>query len=251
VLTEYASFAFLAGKDVLIHPLAVSPGYRIPEADLSKLLSDCEAKRFSCIAYKAFMPLALGKTLYTNYYLVDALKEKYSDWLGGSYTWYIMKPRPTGTIGTANENVVYCSNLKPLTAHQDAWHYRNDGSHGGNTISLGGKFYAKGLGVNSNSILTYDVSGYKEFRTVIGLDDELDSLAPNYSSVIFKVYLDEKPVFESGVFYQNSPPQEINIPLGNSRIIKLLVSDASKGSPDGNLIWGDQADWADARLIKK
>ncbi len=250
VLSEYASFAFLAKKEVLIYPLTVSSAYHIPQTNLSQLLADCEKKRFSCIAYKSFMPLVIGDQLYNNYYLVETLKEKYSDWLGGSNTWYIMKPRIVPSTEIRERNFAYCSNLVPLSSHQDVGQYINDRTHGGNVISLGGKFYAKGIGVNSNSVINYNASGYKEFTAVIGLDDELDGLRPNYASIIFKAYLDDRIAFESGIFYQDTPPQEIHIPLNNAKVIRLVVTDAGNGSADGNLIWGDHADWADARLIK-
>jgi len=147
-------------------------------------------------------------------------------------------------------NEYYLSDMPFLGAKQDDGVLGLDITFQGHIISLGGKIYAKGLGTQSNSEVVYNVAGFKEFKAVIGLDDELHGLCPNYASVIFKVYLDDRLVFASPVFYQNTPLQEISIPLNNAKILKLVVTDAGRGAPDGNLIWGDHADWADAKLIK-
>ncbi|MDP2940827.1 MAG: NPCBM/NEW2 domain-containing protein [Candidatus Omnitrophota bacterium] len=147
-------------------------------------------------------------------------------------------------------NYAYLSDLAFVSAKQDDGVLARDRSYQGHILSLGGKMYDKGLGTQSNSEVTYHIAGFTEFRAVIGLDDELSGLYPNYASVIFKVYLDNKLAFESPVFYQATPSREIALPLNGAKGLRLVVTDAGSGSPDGNLIWGDHADWADAKLLK-
>ncbi|NQT46898.1 MAG: NPCBM/NEW2 domain-containing protein [Candidatus Omnitrophica bacterium] len=144
----------------------------------------------------------------------------------------------------------YLSDLKPISAKQDDGTLGFDKTYQRHIISLDGVAYEKGLGTQSNSEVIYNAEDFTEFKALIGLDDELDNIRPSFSSVVFKVYLDNVLVFESDIFYQDTPPQEINIPLKDAKKIKLVVTDAGHGSPDGNLLWGDHADWADVRFTK-
>lgn len=244
VLTEYASFAFLAGKKVLAYPLVLSPSYTTRETNKSQLLADCQAKKFYYIVYKVFMPGVFGPLLYENYYVYEILNDQ-----GGGCNWFILKPRVTHPA-EISESVVYLSDLKPISIKQDWGKLGLDESVRGNRLTTGNGIYSKGLGTHANSKIVYSVDGYKEFRAVIGVDGEESGLSPNYASVIFKVYLDDKLVFESPIFYQYMPSQDISIAINNAKIIKLIITDARKGSPDGNLICSDHADWANARFIK-
>ncbi len=145
---------------------------------------------------------------------------------------------------------VYLSDIQEVYSRQDESHVKKDFTFQGNIISLNNGVFEKGLGTNANSEIQYDVRVYKRFESWIGLDDELDMLFPNYASVVFKVLLDGKVVFESDVFRQESPPKFITVSLNNAHKMTLIVDDADTGSPEGNLIWGDHANWADAKLIK-
>ena len=147
-------------------------------------------------------------------------------------------------------DIFYLSDTRPLYYSQDYAVPKNDMTVGQAEISLGGTTYEKGVGTHANSIIEYNVSGFREFRAVIGADDEMAKVDPNYTSVRFSVYLDGKLAFTSNIFYRDTPQQEISIPLRGARELRLKVDDAGHGSPDGSFIWGDHADWADARLIK-
>ncbi|NQT46896.1 MAG: NPCBM/NEW2 domain-containing protein [Candidatus Omnitrophica bacterium] len=248
VLVEYASFAIKSGKKVLLQPHVVTVLYRSEKLNMEKLANDLKDAKFSYIIHKLFMKRATGKWLNENYYLSERLEEKYVS-VCGRGPWLIYKRKKF--VAEEGKNVFYLSDLRPIFAMQDTGTLGFDKTYQRKKIQLDGNEYAKGLGTHSNSEIIYSTKGnFSEFRATIGVDDELDKIKPNHASVIFKVYLDESPVFESGIFYQDTPPKEINISLRDTDKITLIVTDAGQGAPNGNLLWGDHADWAAARFIK-
>jgi hypothetical protein len=118
---------------------------------------------------------------------------------------------------------------------------RRDQAQGGGAISMRGKVYPKGLGVHAISSVTYDLNrGYKRFLCDIGVDDSAGELA----SVEFKVYVDGKLVYESGVLLRSSPVKTLDIDVLNARQIKLEVLAADNADIQ------DRANWANAKLVR-
>jgi hypothetical protein len=118
---------------------------------------------------------------------------------------------------------------------------RRDQSQSGGAISIGGKIYAKGLGVHSMSTLTFDLNrGYKRFLTDVGLDDSAGDLG----SVEFKVYADGKLVYESGVLRRTAGVKSIDIDVLN---VSKLVLEVTHGGDDDQL---DRANWANAKIVR-
>ncbi|WP_097026978.1 NPCBM/NEW2 domain-containing protein [Clostridium peptidivorans] len=63
-----------------------------------------------------------------------------------------------------------------------------------NQITLDGKVYATGIGTHANSEIVYNLNGqFSGFECVAGLDDETSE----FGSVIFKVYDDDKLLFQN------------------------------------------------------
>jgi len=149
-----------------------------------------------------------------------------------------------------SQDIFYLSDTRPLYYSQDHGLPQSDMTVDRAEISLGGTTYEKGIGTHANSILKYNVSGFAGFRAVIGADDEMAQVDPNYTSVRFSVYLDDRPVFVSKTFNRDTPPQEISIALKGAQELRLKVDDAGQGAPDGSFIWGDHADWANAYLVR-
>lgn len=118
---------------------------------------------------------------------------------------------------------------------------RRDQAQGGGAISIGGKVYAKGLGVHSLSKLTFDLNrGFKRFLCDIGLDDT----AGEHGDVEFKVYADGKLVYESGVLRRSAGVKTIDIDVLNVSKITLEVT---AGGDDDVL---DRANWANAKVVR-
>ncbi|MCK5578997.1 MAG: NPCBM/NEW2 domain-containing protein [Planctomycetes bacterium] len=169
-----------------------------------------------------------------------------------------------GHLYFKNTSCIYLSDLKPaavkeypsisvsstlITTSKSGksvpflWPMRRDKSvYWGQTISLKGKKYYKGLGVHANCDLTYNLnSGYRKFFAAVGLDDE----AGPGGSVSFFIYLDGKKRYDSGLIRWGDQPKEVNLDVSNIKEMKLVVTDG------GDYYILDRAAWAGARLIKE
>jgi glucose/arabinose dehydrogenase len=143
---------------------------------------------------------------------------------------------------------IYLSNLHETSATNGYGQFEKDKSNGeyypndGNTLTLNGVTFAKGLGVHAYSEITYNIAGqgYENFSATVGIDDEI--FGNICGTVIFKVYLDNSLAFQSAVLNQNSAPLPVNISVVGKSIVRLVVENAG----DGNC--GDHADWADAKF---
>ncbi len=140
----------------------------------------------------------------------------------------------------------FLSVLNPTSATNGWGSYERDKSNGesgpadGNTLTLNGTTYTKGLGVHANSDLTYNLGGqYSTFASDIGVDDE----AGNSGSVIFQVYLDGVKVYDSGVMTGSSATKQISFNTSGKSTLRLMVTDAGNGATF------DHGDWAGARLL--
>ncbi|MDP4094065.1 MAG: NPCBM/NEW2 domain-containing protein, partial [Bacillota bacterium] len=130
-------------------------------------------------------------------------------------------------------------------------------SVGLNNIRLGNFDYQKGLGVGSNSLITYHINGeYSRFTSFIGIDDEVSNttgyvningikmkLPKALGSVKFKVFTDGKLIYDSGIMTSNDVTKYIDLDVAGKQILTLAVEDCG----DGSLY--DHADWANPRLL--
>ncbi|MFG2825695.1 NPCBM/NEW2 domain-containing protein [Kitasatospora sp. NPDC048365] len=109
------------------------------------------------------------------------------------------------------------------------------GSGDGRTLTVNGTTYAKGLGTNATSRITYYLGGTcTNLSTDVGIDDEVG----NNGSAVFKVYADGTKVAESPVLTGAGPAARLSAPLGGALEVTLEVTDAG----DTNAY--DHADWA-------
>jgi hypothetical protein len=143
--------------------------------------------------------------------------------------------------------VQYLSDLEPAGYHHTpflglSWPWMRDRSVGGRTLRMGGRPFAKGLGVHSRSELTYDLAGeYRRFDATIGIDDETQRAG----SVIFRVLVDGQERWASPVVRGADPPRELDpIDLIGAKQLTLVVEFADRGDVQ------DHADWGDARIIR-
>ncbi len=108
--------------------------------------------------------------------------------------------------------------------------------------------YPRGLGAHANSELIYDLtkeglSGYDYFEAYIGVDQEMRN--NTNSSVTFEVWVDDKQLYGSDIFYGDSEHGTICIPIAGAKELKLITTDANIQT-----YWGDYSEWAMARLTK-
>jgi dienelactone hydrolase len=118
------------------------------------------------------------------------------------------------------------------------WRVLNDGGVEGKPISVGGKTYARGLGVHADSELRFPLNGrFAAFHVVPGPDDAHRGLLE------MKILVDGKAMFASGkVRSADFEAKRVTIPLVGARELTLVVTDAGDGKG------GDHACWADAYL---
>lgn len=161
-----------------------------------------------------------------------------------------------------NGAFVYVSDQQPEEVTQgfppeyafevDVWSWKKDRNVTGGALRLGGRVFAKGLGVHSRCALTYRLNGvYREFKAVIGLDDSTRYMGePGLGAVVFRVLLDgEKPAREypNGITQRKGQaPTEISVDVSNAQTITLVAD----YDPTSLHILG-RANWADAHLIKR
>ncbi|KJY80265.1 NPCBM/NEW2 domain-containing protein [Vibrio nigripulchritudo] len=111
----------------------------------------------------------------------------------------------------------------------------------GQPISVGGKQYAKGLGLHAESEVVYSLTGanFDMFSAVVGVDDGTGSKG----SVIFQVFVDGEMRYQSALLTGGSAPEQVSIPITSEDSVIRLVSGSG-----GDGIGHDWADWADAKF---
>jgi hypothetical protein len=145
-----------------------------------------------------------------------------------------------------SDRIAYLSAIDPATYDfqpflTTRWAYRRDHAVTGRPLSLGGQAYEHGLGMHSQSTLTYEIGKrFAQLAATIGIDDEVRPLG----SVVFRVLADGKEVFNSGNVTGHDAPRDILVPIQGAATVQLVVDFGE------NLDIGDHADWANIRLIK-
>jgi hypothetical protein len=144
---------------------------------------------------------------------------------------------------------VYLSDLKPKSYDHTPylglhWNYEMDHSVAGLPLRLGGSTFDKGIGLHSQSRLTFAFDRkYRRFESLVGLDDQTGQ----GGSVRIAVLADGKandigPVRELS---SSTGPRLLSIDITNAKELTLVV----EFGPGGDI--RDHVDWVDARLIKE
>lgn len=145
-----------------------------------------------------------------------------------------------------NGKLVYLSALKPTEVKytpylETSLPYKVDRAVSGRPLRLSGKVFNRGLGVHSKTELTYTLDGsYQSFASMVGVDDAV----VGGGSVVFRVFGDDKPLFESPIIRGGDPAVQVKLNLRGVLQLRLEVDYADDGDA------GDHADWADARLLR-
>ena len=134
----------------------------------------------------------------------------------------------------------WVSNLTPLSAVNGSGPLQIDTSTNGNTLSLNGNKYLKGLGAYAYSEVHYALGGAcTRFIATVGVDDEVPAGA---GSADFQVSADGVLLFDSGHMTGGSAGQAIDVNIAGRATLGLVVTDGGYGNGDSH------ADWANARV---
>jgi PKD repeat protein len=167
-----------------------------------------------------------------------------SEW--GKTVSYITTPINVGetivveATNPVNTGIMYLSDMN-WTSNTNESNTKKDFNTAGNLLFMAGaKSYEKGLGVVSNTEITYDISGlgYKSFITDVGIDDEVE----DQGSVTFEIWVDGVKAFDSGTMLGSSATKSMAVNIEGANTLKLVVTDAGDGSSN------DWADWGNAYL---
>jgi NPCBM/NEW2 domain/Melibiase/Alpha galactosidase C-terminal beta sandwich domain len=110
----------------------------------------------------------------------------------------------------------------------------------GKGLSVGGRAYASGIGMPTNSEMEFELTGtYDTFNALVGIDDEFN----NEGSVEFTVLGDGKELLRSSVKKADGARQ-VKVDVKNVRRLLLRV----KREGEGGRI---HADWLEARLSRQ
>jgi hypothetical protein len=140
----------------------------------------------------------------------------------------------------AARGFVWLSDQDPASIHQFG-NLQYDENFDQAPLTLNGQVYAHGLGTHAPSELSFDLDGkYRSFESDIGIDDRQRG---GPGSVIFKVLVDDRPVFTSYVLRAGAPHESVRVDLTGAKSLVLVVEDAGDGNHD------DHANWAGARLL--
>ncbi|PCJ61837.1 MAG: hypothetical protein COA79_05955 [Planctomycetota bacterium] len=142
--------------------------------------------------------------------------------------------------------VQYLSQLKPEVSKESSilapfQPYKMDKNCQGGRLSIGKRRFPWGIGVHSDSALTFSLrKKFKEFKAEIGID----AVVGKRGSVIFEVFGDGKSLYKSGVIKGGQSPKSIKAVVAGVDKLILKVTNA------GDLDIGDVANWVSARVIQ-
>ena len=108
----------------------------------------------------------------------------------------------------------------------------------GNALMLGGRRYPRGIGTHAPSEIACQLGGkFSRFFAFVGG-------AEARGTVVFRVFGDDKCLFDSGVMQGLRGTKVVNVPLEGVQRLRLVVTDAGDG------IGADMANWAVPRLLR-
>src|SRR5581483_1932300 len=128
----------------------------------------------------------------------------------------------------------------PINTRQTRGSIQSFTSAVGTPLVLGKTTYENGIGAHAVSFIEYPLDGqFEKFEVTVGVDGSTEGRG----SVIFRIYVDDKPRADSGVLNGFSKPQTLVVDkLAGARRLILSVMDAGDGNKH------DLANWVDGKL---
>jgi hypothetical protein len=149
-------------------------------------------------------------------------------------------------IHVRGSRIVYLTEREPIRAKYipyvgPAREYRRDRTVRGGMFRLAGQNFDRGLGMQSRTILAYDLKpDDRRFQALVGVDERAGPLG----SVVFRVLTDSQERFTSPPLSAVDPPRTVDIDLKGAKHLILIAEFGDRGDVR------DLADWVEARLIR-
>ncbi|CAM3899247.1 NPCBM/NEW2 domain-containing protein [Deinococcus frigens] len=163
---------------------------------------------------------------------------------GRTYDWASPSAASGLNAQALNAGQNYLSDLQWTSATNGWGPVERDRSNGeqdvrdGTTLRVGGRVFAKGLGVHANSEIRYALGGQcNTFSAFVGIDEEVRKLG----SAQFKVFGDGRLLFDSGVRRGSDLSLPVDVSVAGVRELRLSVS-------GGDNNYYDHADWGEAAV---
>jgi len=142
------------------------------------------------------------------------------------------------TNESAGQNLVYLSDMAWISSYSREQTNR-DRSDGGNTITMGGVTYAKGIGNHANSEVQISLGGkYQTFKASVGIDDE----SSGQGQATFYVYGDGVLLYQ--LYKTPGIATDISVDVSNVNTLRIVTD-------NNGTDWWNHTDWANARVIPK
>jgi len=110
----------------------------------------------------------------------------------------------------------------------------------GQTMTMGGQIFHRGIGTHAYSRIVYKrPENYETFAATIGCDQKA-----LVGSIVFVIEGDGKELFRSPVLRADSMPMDINVPISGIDKLALVLEDG------GDRIAADHGNWANARFLR-
>ncbi|MDR2761751.1 MAG: NPCBM/NEW2 domain-containing protein, partial [Planctomycetaceae bacterium] len=143
------------------------------------------------------------------------------------------------------DEIVPLTKLNPYFITQDYGSLQINKSVTGTPLTIGDQIYESGFGTHAKSNLRFELDGlYDSFQFVVGVDNNKIISPLKKSSVVFRVFVDGKETFNSGIMNINSPAKKASVSVKNANELWLIVDDAD------NSINCDHANWVNTILIR-
>ncbi len=147
-------------------------------------------------------------------------------------------------LPAARGDTIDLADLDLSHIHQDWGQPGKNRSVGGNTITIAGKTFERGVGSHGFSVWWIDLGGKAErFTAYVGADEEAKGHpdVPKFP-IEFRVFGDRKLVWHSGNMYAGQPGKAVDLDLRGIGILALVIQ------PTGRENVFAHGDWAEARI---
>jgi len=115
-----------------------------------------------------------------------------------------------------------------------------DRSIDGNSLTVNGFIYSKGIGTHAYSSIEYIIGGrYRFLEGMVGLDDEQN----RGNKIEARIYADNKLIYRSGIILGRVKPHYFHLDISGTKELKLVITDGGDG------INCDHGDWLLIRAL--